>query len=69
MQVVADSRQPGSTVDPRIYVPEMSIFVSMAAEIIVRLEVVDLKLRSESLESLGYWSFLSYLSFFFYGVL
>jgi len=33
MQVVADSRQPGSTVDPRIYVPEMSTFVSLAAEV------------------------------------
>ena len=32
-QVVADSRQPGSTVDPRIYVPEMSTFVSLAAEV------------------------------------
>ena len=33
MQVVADSRQPGSMVDPRIYVPEMSTFVSLAAEV------------------------------------
>ena len=33
MQVVADSRQPGSTVDPRIYIPEMSTFVSSAAEV------------------------------------
>ena len=33
MQVVADSRQPGSTVDPRIYVPEMSTFVSLAAAV------------------------------------
>jgi len=32
LQVVADTRQPGSTVDPRIYIPEMSTFVSSAAE-------------------------------------
>ena len=33
LQVVADTRQPGSTVDPRIYIPEMSTFVSSAAEV------------------------------------
>ena len=33
LQVVADTRQPGSTVDPRIYIPEMSTFVSLAAEV------------------------------------
>ena len=33
LQVVADTRQPGSTIDPRIYIPEMSTFVSSAAEV------------------------------------
>jgi len=32
LQVGADIRQPGSTIDPRIYIPEMSTFVSLAAE-------------------------------------
>ena len=31
LQVVADTRQPGSTVDPCIYIPEMSTFVTSAA--------------------------------------
>ena len=33
LQVDTDIRQPGSTVDPRIYIPEMSTFVSLAAEV------------------------------------
>ena len=33
LQVVADTRQPRSTVDPRIYIPEMSTFVLSAAEV------------------------------------
>ena len=32
LQVGVDIRQSGSTVDPRIYIPEMSTFVSLAAE-------------------------------------
>jgi len=33
LQVGADTRQPGSTVDPCIYIPDMSTFVSSAAEV------------------------------------
>jgi len=32
LQVGADIRQPGSTIDPRVYTPEMATFVSLAAE-------------------------------------
>jgi len=33
LQVGADIRQPGSTIDPRVYTPEMATFVSLAAEV------------------------------------
>jgi len=33
LQVGADIRQPGSTVDPRVHIPEMATFVSLAAEV------------------------------------
>jgi len=32
LQVGADIRQPGSTIDPRVHIPEMATFVSLAAE-------------------------------------
>ena len=33
LQVGADIRQSGSTIDPRVHIPEMSTFVSLAAEV------------------------------------
>jgi len=46
LQVGADIRQPGSTIDPRVHIPEMATFVSLLPRLSQIVYTLCLRIRT-----------------------